>query len=94
MLFSRQNAGSEKSPALITTGLVVVAVVFPLLSLVSIILRFYARRQSRAKLLSDDWWMVAAWVCDEKEKDQLLTAWFNPTPHIEFPIPFSFLMNI
>ncbi|KAI0198932.1 hypothetical protein F4808DRAFT_231209 [Astrocystis sublimbata] len=63
MLLPRQDAaGSAKTPCLVTTALVVVAVIFPLLSFGAITLRFYARGQSRAKLMADDWWMVAGWI--------------------------------
>lgn len=49
-------------PSLITTGLVVVSVVFPILSLGSVLLRLKARMRTKAGLLGDDWWMVATWV--------------------------------
>ncbi|KAI1373129.1 hypothetical protein F4677DRAFT_430333 [Hypoxylon crocopeplum] len=62
MLLPRQDAGSTQTPCLVTTALVVVSVVFPILSLAATIGRFKARGMSRAKLLADDWWMVASWV--------------------------------
>lgn len=49
-------------PSLITTGLVVVSVVFPILSLGSVLLRLKARMRTKAGLLGDDWWIVATWV--------------------------------
>lgn len=56
------SSQSERVPALITTGLVVVSVVFPLLSLICVLLRYSARRSSQAPLLADDWWIAASWV--------------------------------
>ncbi|OTA64068.1 hypothetical protein K449DRAFT_368016 [Hypoxylon sp. EC38] len=53
---------SERVPALITTGLVVVSVIFPVVSLVCVIFRCKARRDLRAPLLADDWWIIASWV--------------------------------
>ncbi|KAI7782218.1 hypothetical protein LA080_013764 [Diaporthe eres] len=49
-------------PSLITTGLVVVSVVFPILSLGSVLLRLKARMRTKAGLMGDDWWIVATWV--------------------------------
>lgn len=49
-------------PALVTTSLVVVAAVFPALSLCSILLRYRSRRISRQPFKSDDYWIVASWV--------------------------------
>ena len=51
-----------RSPSLITTGLVVVSVIFPILSLGSVLLRIKARLRTKAGLLGDDWWIVATWV--------------------------------
>jgi hypothetical protein len=53
---------ADAIPSLITTGLVVVSVIFPLLSLASIVLRFKARRHTKLPLQADDWWIVATWV--------------------------------
>ncbi|KAG8169531.1 hypothetical protein KVR01_000276 [Diaporthe batatas] len=50
------------SPSLITTGLVVVSVIFPLLSLASVLLRVKARLKTKQGILADDWWIVATWV--------------------------------
>ena len=43
------------SDSLITTPLVVVAVVFPVLATAAVALRFYARRIKRQDLKADDW---------------------------------------
>ncbi|KAI1465432.1 uncharacterized protein F4812DRAFT_123161 [Daldinia caldariorum] len=58
----RQSAAATHTPCLITTALVIVSVIFLLLSLAATVLRFKARRLQRAKLLADDWWMLASWV--------------------------------
>ena len=47
---------------MISTGLVVVSVIFPILSLAAIFLRLKARRNTRLELMADDWWIIAAWV--------------------------------
>lgn len=39
-----------------------VSVVFPILSLGSVLLRLKARMRTKAGLLGDDWWIVATWV--------------------------------
>lgn len=51
-----------RTPSLISTGLVVVSVISPLLSLGAVLLRTKARMRTKAGLLGDDWWMVATWV--------------------------------
>ncbi|KAI1479323.1 hypothetical protein F4774DRAFT_418908 [Daldinia eschscholtzii] len=62
-LTKRQSAAAATpTPCLITTGLVVVSVVFLLLSFAATVLRFKARRLQRAKLLADDWWMLVSWI--------------------------------
>ncbi|PYI10679.1 hypothetical protein BO78DRAFT_414316 [Aspergillus sclerotiicarbonarius CBS 121057] len=48
--------------AVVTAPLVVVSVLFPLLSFLSIIFRFQARRTARLDLQADDWWIMAAWL--------------------------------
>ena len=49
-------------PALITTPLVIVAAVFPVLSFACIILRYKARQMARQPLQSDDYTIVLSWV--------------------------------
>ncbi|KAI1206319.1 uncharacterized protein F4807DRAFT_439697 [Annulohypoxylon truncatum] len=46
----------------ITTGLVVVSVIFPVLSAIAIGLRFLARRRSRQTIRADDAWVIVAWI--------------------------------
>ncbi|OGM49785.1 hypothetical protein ABOM_001554 [Aspergillus bombycis] len=46
----------------VSVALVVVSTIFPVLSLLSIILRFQARRIGRLKLAADDWWILAGWL--------------------------------
>ncbi|KAK4234570.1 hypothetical protein C8A03DRAFT_37651 [Achaetomium macrosporum] len=48
-------------PSLITTGLIAVSVIFPVVSASSILLRLWARRKSRQSLHADDWWIIASW---------------------------------
>lgn len=48
--------------SLITKDLIIVSAVFPVLSAIAILLRFKARRVTRAGLKSDDWWILATWV--------------------------------
>jgi hypothetical protein len=48
--------------SLITSAVVVVAVVFPLLSTAAVALRFQALKLQKAKLKADDWTVVAALV--------------------------------
>ncbi|KAI1413997.1 hypothetical protein F5Y13DRAFT_197921 [Hypoxylon sp. FL1857] len=59
---SSQPTETERVPALITTGLVTVSVIFPVLSLICVFFRYKARRATRAPLLADDWWILASWV--------------------------------
>lgn len=49
-------------PSLIHTSTVVVSVVFPLLSLFSIYLRWSARRLGKQTFHADDWWIVISWI--------------------------------
>ncbi|KAK8043766.1 hypothetical protein PG994_012604 [Apiospora phragmitis] len=48
--------------SLITTDLIVVSAVFPVLSAIAILLRFKARRVTKAGLEADDWWILATWI--------------------------------
>lgn len=50
-------------PSVITSPLVVVSVVFPVLAAVSIYLRLIAKRRIRQPYHADDWWVIATWVC-------------------------------
>ncbi|OTA96135.1 hypothetical protein M434DRAFT_28222 [Hypoxylon sp. CO27-5] len=52
----------ERIPALITTALIVVSVVFPILSLVAIYFRYKARSSLGRRLGSDDWWLATSWL--------------------------------
>ncbi|KAI1809976.1 hypothetical protein GGS20DRAFT_235023 [Poronia punctata] len=56
------KAGDERPLSAITTGLVVVSVVFPILSAISIYLRFYVRRRSPREFAWDDIWLCVAWL--------------------------------
>ncbi|KAI8949234.1 hypothetical protein F4801DRAFT_553894 [Xylaria longipes] len=49
-------------PSPITTALVVVSVIFPLISAASIYLRFHVRRKSHRQYGWDDTWLIIAWV--------------------------------
>lgn len=51
-----------QTASVITTPLVVVSVVFPVLAALSIHLRLIAKRLSRQPFHSDDWWVIATWV--------------------------------
>ncbi|KAK5999070.1 hypothetical protein PT974_01458 [Cladobotryum mycophilum] len=55
-------AAPQRIPAIVTTALVVVSVVFPVLSAGSIYLRYLARRKSRQPLHADDAWIVISWI--------------------------------
>ncbi|KAI1209076.1 uncharacterized protein F4807DRAFT_468009 [Annulohypoxylon truncatum] len=52
----------EKAPALITTGLVAVTVIFPILSLIGICFRYKVQRRPGQHLMADDWWLAVAWL--------------------------------
>ncbi|OTB02474.1 hypothetical protein M426DRAFT_322575 [Hypoxylon sp. CI-4A] len=58
----RQTSAAEPTPCLVTTSLVIISVIFPLLSLAATVLRFHARGVQTANLRADDWWMVASWI--------------------------------
>lgn len=60
---------STRTESVITTPLVVVSVVFPVLAAVSIYLRLMAKRRIRQPYHADDWWVIATWVslpCSEQ----------------------------
>jgi hypothetical protein len=48
---------------LILNLLVAFSVVLPILALISVVLRFYARSFRGLEWLSDDWLVLVAWVC-------------------------------
>lgn len=49
-------------PSLIHSSTIVVSVIFPLLSLLAICMRWGARRKSKQSFHSDDYWIVISWV--------------------------------
>ncbi|KAF6222571.1 hypothetical protein HO133_000616 [Letharia lupina] len=59
---STSAATTAKVPALITTALVIVAVVFPILSLIAIFFRDKARRVAKQPFQVDDYWIVLSWL--------------------------------
>ena len=58
-----------RAPSLITTALLVVSVIFPLLALISILFRYKARRIARQPFQADDWWVVASWVGEDSIRE-------------------------
>jgi len=52
---------SGRSPSLITTSLIIVSVVFPIISAFSIALRILAHRRSKQPLPSDGYWIIISW---------------------------------
>ncbi|KAK9772826.1 putative Integral membrane protein [Seiridium cardinale] len=52
---------TAQNPSLITTALIVVTAVFPIISAISIGLRILARRQSKQKFYADDYCIFASW---------------------------------
>lgn len=59
---STSTTAPIRVPALITTPLVIVSVVFPCLALISVLLRYKARKIARQSLQADDWWILASWI--------------------------------
>ena len=55
-------SASSAVPALITTSLIVVSILFLVLSLAAVILRYGARKAARQPIQSDDYWIVISWV--------------------------------
>ncbi|ORY11851.1 hypothetical protein BCR34DRAFT_564780 [Clohesyomyces aquaticus] len=55
-------SATMKAPSLVTTSVVVVSTIFPVLSLITILFRYKARRVARLPLQSDDWWIVVSWL--------------------------------
>ncbi|KAI2472646.1 hypothetical protein F4781DRAFT_382479 [Annulohypoxylon bovei var. microspora] len=48
-------------PSVVTTGLIVVSILFPVISALSIAFRILARRKSRQPLYADDYWITGSW---------------------------------
>ncbi|KAF2649032.1 hypothetical protein K491DRAFT_708384 [Lophiostoma macrostomum CBS 122681] len=51
-----------RTPSIINHQLVVVSVIFPLIALVTVSLRFRARAAAKQPLRADDWWILASWI--------------------------------
>ncbi|KAF2729477.1 hypothetical protein EJ04DRAFT_527783 [Polyplosphaeria fusca] len=49
-------------PSTITTSIVVVSILFPALSLASIVLRWFARARPKIGWKADDWWVAVTWI--------------------------------
>lgn len=60
------NSG-ERVHSAVTTALVVVSVIFPILSAIAIYFRLYARRGTPPPVRSDDVWLFISWVCYDTE---------------------------
>ncbi|KUI71215.1 hypothetical protein VM1G_07108 [Cytospora mali] len=56
------NNSATRTASAITTALVVVSVIFPILSAVSIYLRLLARRKGKLPFHADDGWVIVAWI--------------------------------
>lgn len=56
------TTGAYKISSIITTGLIVVTVVFPLLASIAIALRFYARGIAKKGAYAEDWVIFIALV--------------------------------
>lgn len=82
---------STKTDSVITTPLIVVSVVFPVLAAVSIYLRLMAKRRIRQPYHADDWWVIATWVswpCIERHV--LRHAPADPGQFMTFPMSVLF----
>ncbi|KAI1774488.1 hypothetical protein F4818DRAFT_452074 [Hypoxylon cercidicola] len=53
---------AERVPALITSALIVVSAVFPVLSLLATFFRYKIRRNLGKELAADDRWLAVAWI--------------------------------
>ncbi|KAF2229742.1 hypothetical protein EV356DRAFT_435584, partial [Viridothelium virens] len=53
---------TASSPSLLTTSVVIVSAIFPLLALLSVILRPKARQISQQPLRADNWWIAGTWI--------------------------------
>ncbi len=52
---------AARNPSLITTPLIVVTVVFPIIAAVAIWLRVVARRRAKQPFYADDYFVLASW---------------------------------
>ncbi|KAI0883800.1 uncharacterized protein GGS22DRAFT_166123 [Annulohypoxylon maeteangense] len=48
-------------PSIITTGLIVISILFPIISALSVALRILAHRKSHQPLHADDYWVIGSW---------------------------------
>jgi hypothetical protein len=55
--------GAVHAPAAITTPLIVVSIVFPILSAIAISLKHWAQRHTKHPLHAEDGWLWLSWVC-------------------------------
>ncbi|KXX79073.1 hypothetical protein MMYC01_203048 [Madurella mycetomatis] len=69
-------------PSLVTTGLIVVSAVFPVISAAAIGFRLVARRKSGQALHSDDYWIIASWFLTLGLS--ILVWYFTPKSGINF----------
>jgi hypothetical protein len=69
-------------PSVVTTGLVAVSAIFPVISALSIGLRLAARRKSRQSLHADDYWIIVSWVLTLGLS--ILVWYFTPRTGINF----------
>jgi hypothetical protein len=53
---------TEVQGSLVTTALLVVAIIFPILASISVAVRIYARTFKQSKLKADDWTIILALV--------------------------------
>lgn len=51
-----------RQPSLITTPLIVVSVIFPVISFTTVLLRHKARNTAKQAVKADEWWIFVAWV--------------------------------
>ena len=69
-------------PSVVTTGLVVVSALFPVISGVSILLRLAARRKASQALHPDDYWIIASWFLTLGLS--ILVWYFTPRTEINY----------
>ncbi|KAH6640282.1 hypothetical protein F5144DRAFT_559867 [Chaetomium tenue] len=69
-------------PSVVTTGLVVVSALFPVISGVSILLRLAARRKASQALHPDDYWIIASWFLTLGLS--ILVWYFTPRTGIDY----------
>lgn len=56
-------APTKGGDSMITTASIVISILFPIISLIAIVLRVRARRLGHLNLEADDWGMIVTWVC-------------------------------